>query len=121
MRSVPAAPIYDRCCRWITDSFDRAGTNVHMSARLHRAFVSAGLPPPTMRMQAVIGDAVSAAEWLRAMAELAIVLAPTMEQQGVATAVEIGSDTLADRVAQDVAAAAGIVIGRAEVGAWTRV
>jgi len=41
VRSVPAAPTYDRCCRWITDTFDRAGTNINMSARLHRAFVIA--------------------------------------------------------------------------------
>jgi SAM-dependent methyltransferase len=121
VRSVPAAPTYDRCCRWIIDTFDRAGTNINMSTRLHRAFVSAGLPPPAMRMQAVIGDAVSAAEWLRAMAELAIALAATMEQQGVATAAEIGGDTLVDRVVQEVAAAGGIVIGRAEIGAWSRV
>jgi 2-polyprenyl-3-methyl-5-hydroxy-6-metoxy-1,4-benzoquinol methylase len=121
VRSVPAAPVYDRCCQWITEAFDRAGTSTNMSAKLHGAFVSAGLPPPTMRMRVAIGDAASAADWLRAVAELAIVLAPTMEQQGVATAAEIGSDTLADRVEQAVAAGGGIVIGRAEIGAWTRV
>jgi hypothetical protein len=55
------------------------------------------------------------------MAELAIVLVPTMEQQGVTTGAEVGSDTLADRVIQDVAAGGGIVIGRAEVGAWSHV
>ncbi len=121
VRSEPPAPTYDRCCRWIIDSFDRSGTGTNMSARLHRAFIGAGLLPPAMRMQTVIGDAVSAAEWLRAAAELAIVLAPTMEQHGVATAAEIGSDTLADRVVQEVAAGGGIVIGRAEIGAWARV
>jgi hypothetical protein len=52
---------------------------------------------------------------------LAILLVPTMEQQGVATAAEIGSDTLADRMIQEVAAMSGIVIGRAEIGAWVRV
>ena len=92
-----------------------------MSTAMHRAFLSAGLPSPTMRMQAVIGDAISAREWLRLVAELAIVLAPTMEQQGVATQAEIGSDTLIDRVIQDVAAHRSIVIGRAEIGAWVRV
>ena len=78
MRSNPIAPTYDRCGRWIIECFDRVGTSTNMSAKLHRAFLSAGLAPPTMRMQAVIGDAISAAEWLRAVAELTIVLAPTM-------------------------------------------
>ena len=97
------------------------GTNINMSDRLHRAFVDAGLPPPTMRMQAVIGDAVSAAEWLRALAELAIVVAPTMEEQGVATTSEVGIDTLSDRMVQEVAAGGGIVVGRSEIGAWVRI
>jgi SAM-dependent methyltransferase len=120
VRSIPAAPTYDRCCRWIIDTFDRAGTNINMSARLHRAFLDAGLPPPTMRLRAIIGDAVSAVEWLRGMAELATVLAPAMGERGVATAAEIGVDTLSDRLVQEVAAGGGIVVGRADVGAWVR-
>ncbi len=85
VRSDPVAPVYDRCCAWITDTFAAVGTNSNMSGKLRHAFLGAGLPPPTMQMQAVIGDAVSAAEWLRAVAELAIVLAPTMERQGIAS------------------------------------
>jgi len=48
-------------------------------------------------------------------------LAPTMERHGVATSAEIGSDTLADRIVQEVAAGGGIVVGRAEIGAWVRI
>jgi ubiquinone/menaquinone biosynthesis C-methylase UbiE len=121
VRSDPVAPTYEQCCRWIIDSFERAGTSMNMSGKLHRAFLSADLPPPTMRMQAVIGDATSAAEWLRVMAETAIVLAPTMEQQGVAMQADVGPDTLMERVIQDVAANHSVVIGRAEIGAWVRV
>jgi ubiquinone/menaquinone biosynthesis C-methylase UbiE len=120
VRSEPVAPTYDRCCRWITETFDRVGTSTNMSAKLHHAFVGAGLPRPTMLMRAIIGDAKSAADWLHAVAELTIVLAPTMEQQGVATTAEIGSDTLASRVIQEVATGGGIVTGRAEIGAWVR-
>jgi 2-polyprenyl-3-methyl-5-hydroxy-6-metoxy-1,4-benzoquinol methylase len=121
VRSDPVAPTYDRCCRWISQAFDRANTSAHMSAKLHRAFVTAGLPSPTMRMQTVIGDAHSAEAWLRSVADLAIVLASAMERQGVATSAEIGSDTLADRIVQEVADGGGIVVGRAEIGAWVRV
>jgi hypothetical protein len=121
VRSEPVVPTYDRCCRWVIEAFARAGTTTNMSARLHRAFVSAGLGPPTMRMHTHIGDAVGAAEWLRVAADLAIVLAPTIEQHGIATAAEIGGDTLAERLIQEVRAGGGIVVGRAEVGAWARV
>ena len=121
LRSDPAAPAYDRCCRWIVETFERVGTSTNMSARLRQAFVNAGLGAPTMRLQAVIGDSVSAAEWLHAVAELAIVLAPAIEQQGVATAAEIGAETLADRIIQDVAGNRSTIVGRAEIGAWARV
>jgi ubiquinone/menaquinone biosynthesis C-methylase UbiE len=119
VRSVPVAPTYDRCCRWIVETFERAGTGTNMSARLHRAFLDAGFPPPTMRMQTMIGDAFSVVEWLRAVADLAIALLPTMEQHGVATSADLGGDTLADRIVQEVAAGGGIVIGRSEIGAWS--
>ena len=122
VRSEPVAPLYDRCCRWIIDTYDRAGTSLtNMSARLHRAFLDAGLPSPTMRLQTMMGDAVSAREWLRAMADIAIVALPAMEQHGVATSGDVGSATIADRLVQEIASGGGIVIGRAEIGAWSRV
>jgi hypothetical protein len=119
-RSYPAAPAYDSCMRWIVETFDRVGTNTNMGAKLHRAFIDAGLPSPTMRLQALIGDAATASEFLRAMAELAIVLAPTAEQQGVASLAEIGCDTLVERIIREVTENRSMVIGRAEIGAWAR-
>jgi hypothetical protein len=119
--SDPVAPTYDRCCRWIVETFERAGTSTNMRARLHRAFLDAGLPPPSMRMQTMIGDSSSAAEWLRAVADLAIALIPAMEQHHVATSADLDGDSLADRLVQEVAAGGGIVVGRSEIGAWSRV
>ncbi len=121
VRSDPLAPAYDLCCRWVVETFDRVGTSTNMGSRLHRAFLDAGLSSPTMRLQAVIGDAVSVAEWLRAVAELAIVLAPAIEQCGLASLTDIGCETLVDRVIEDVSRHQSIVIGRAEVGAWCKV
>jgi ubiquinone/menaquinone biosynthesis C-methylase UbiE len=119
-RSYPAAPAYDACIRWIIETFSRVGTDTNMGAKLHRAFLDAGLPSPTMRMQALIGDAATSSEFLRSMAELAIVLAPTIEEQGVASIAEIGCDTLAERIVRDVTTNRSMVIGRAEIGAWVR-
>lgn len=121
LRSEPPAPTYDRCCRWIVDTFERAKTGTNTSTRMRRDFVAAGLGTPAMRLQAVIGDAVSAEDWLRAVAELAIVLAPAMAQHGVATANEIRADTLADRIIREVADNNSTIVGRAEIGAWVRV
>jgi ubiquinone/menaquinone biosynthesis C-methylase UbiE len=65
VRSDPAAPVYDQCQQWVVDVFERVGTSTNMAGKLRRAFVDAGLGPPTMRMRAVIGDAETAGEWLR--------------------------------------------------------
>ena len=119
-RSDPVAPLYDRCCRWMIETFERVGTSTNMSKKLHQAFLAAGLPPPTMRMEAVIGDATSAAEWLRAVADLIVVIAPSIEQQGVARLADVDCGSLADRLIQEVSQHHSLVVGRAEIGAWVR-
>jgi len=122
VRSEPPSPSYDRCCRWIIDIFDRAGAGItNTGARMHRAFLAVGLPAPIMRMRMIIGDAVSASEWLRAMADIAIVMLPAMERHGVATSSDIDCDTIAKQLIQEVASSGSVVIGRADVGAWSQV
>jgi SAM-dependent methyltransferase len=121
VRSDPTASIYDCCSRWIVETFDRVGTSTNMSSKLRSAFLAAGLPAPTMRMEVVIGDAITAEEWLRAVAELTIVLAPAIERQGLASMAEIGCDTLIERLLEDAAASRSLIVGRAEIGAWVTV
>jgi hypothetical protein len=48
-------------------------------------------------------------------------MVPAMEKHGVVSAAEVGIDTAADRIRSEVAAANSVVIGRAEVTAWTRI
>ncbi len=46
-------------------------------------------------------------------------LLPAMERLGVATAAEVGFETLSERICSEIAAARGAIVGRSEVGAWT--
>jgi hypothetical protein len=64
---------------------------------------------------------VGAADWLQMFAELVGVLLPEMEHLGVATATEVGIDTLANRLCAEVEAVGGVIVGRSEIGAWSRV
>jgi 2-polyprenyl-3-methyl-5-hydroxy-6-metoxy-1,4-benzoquinol methylase len=123
VRSTPSAPLYDLCCRRIVDVFDRVGTSTNMAAKLHRVFVAGGLPPPAMRMEALIGSPNGAAGWITAVAELTITLLPTMQRLGMVAAddPEMDPATLAERMHREVAALDSIVVGRAETGAWSRV
>jgi hypothetical protein len=65
------ATTHDRCIEWVLETFRLLGTETRMGIKLHSAFVAAGLPPPTVRLQAIIGG--------------------------------------------------GVVVGRSEIGAWSRV
>jgi SAM-dependent methyltransferase len=120
-RSFPPAPTYDRCCRWIVETYRRLGAEPRMGVRLHAAFVAAGLPAPSMRLEAIIAGGADDPERLNLFPEIARSLLPAMERLGVATAAEIGVETLAERVRSEVAAGGGVVVGRSEIGAWSRV
>ena len=121
-RSIPPAPTFDRCCRWISETFRLSGApDLGLGARLHRAFVDAGLPAPSMRMQTFIGGGAECMDWLQACADLVGSLVPAMEQSGVATAAEVDAPTLTERLRREVSAGGGMIIGRSEIGVWSRV
>jgi len=119
-RSTPPAPTYDRCVAWIRDTFRLAGTDSDMASKLYTAFISACLSAPTMRMQTFIGGGAACSDFLQAVADLIGILVPTMERQGITTAAEADVATLAERLTVEVIDNRSVVVGRSEVGAWTR-
>lgn len=119
-RSIPPVPIYESCCRWIQQTFARAGTATNMAGRLYRTLVGAGLSDPTMRMQAFIGGGAQCANYLQAVADLVGSMLPSMVQQGVASAAEVDYATLAARMQQEAISRECLIIGRSEIGAWGR-
>jgi SAM-dependent methyltransferase len=119
MRSYPPTPTYDTICEWIDETFRRTGMEARMGVKLYSTFLAAGLPAPTMRLQALIGGA-KASDVVRFEADLAITLAAAMEKTGVATADELGADSLIQRIGQEMSANQSVIVGRAEIGAWTR-
>jgi 2-polyprenyl-3-methyl-5-hydroxy-6-metoxy-1,4-benzoquinol methylase len=121
VRSCPPSPTYDCCCRWFVEIFRLLGTETRMGVKMHAAFVAAGLPVPSMSLEAIIGGADAASAWLEALAELIGVMLPEMERLGVTTPGEVGMDTLAGRLVSEVAVGGGVVVGRSEVGAWSYV
>lgn len=121
VRSFPAAPTYDRCCKWIIAAGNLGGSNWNMADKLYGVFRSARLSTPTMRMKTFINGGTEVGEWLRAVAELADTLLPAMEKFGLATATEVDVATLAERMTQEVAQSDSVIFGRSEIGAWSRV
>ena len=118
-RSSPPAPTYNRCCRWFVQSLRAAGHSTQMGARLHDAYVAAGFPEPTLRLESVVGAGTGASPCLALVGDLMPIMLPTMERQGIATAAEVGLDTLSARLRAE-AVAGSVIFGRSEVGAWAR-
>lgn len=97
----PDTPLMNRLIRWILDVFAHSGAHLDMGIGLYRAFVETGLPPPTMHLESPIGAAKTWAGY-RYMATIFESLLPLLEKYDLATAEEVGVNTLAARIRREV-------------------
>jgi len=122
-RSFPPIPSYDRCCRWIGETLRLLGADTRIGIKLHSIFVAAGLPPPSMRIESLIGAVTAGtdSDRLHLMADVARTLLPEIERLGVATTADVDVENLVARMQDELAPGGSVIIGRSEIGAWTRV
>jgi len=120
-RSFPPVLTYDRCCHWVVAALRLSGADPQMGIKLHATFVAAGLPAPSMRLESVIAGGTNISDYVHLKTDVACSLAPEMERLGIATAGEVDIETLAERVLAEVTANSGVIVGRSEIGAWSRV
>jgi hypothetical protein len=120
VRSFPPSPTYERCCRWIRETLRLMTVETRMGIKLHAAFLAAGLPAPTLRLEAAVAGPSRAADRVQLLASQVETMIPEMERLGVATAREIGLATLARRMEGEIHAVSSVIVGRSEVGAWCR-
>ncbi|RKU38519.1 hypothetical protein C6496_06870 [Candidatus Poribacteria bacterium] len=99
----PDTPLINQLIAWILDVFEHSGAHLDMGIGLYRAFVDAGLPPPTMHLESPIGAAKAWAGY-RYMVTIFQSLLPLLEKYRLATAEQVGLDTLAARLRQEVLA-----------------
>ncbi|HEY6088733.1 MAG TPA: methyltransferase domain-containing protein [Gemmatimonadaceae bacterium] len=119
--SSPPAPTYDRCCRWVIETLRRHGTETQMGIKLHSTFVAAGLPAPRMRLEALLGGGANGSDCTSLVAQLVGTLLPEMERLGVATAADVGLETLAERMSKEAFVNSSVILGHWQIGAWCRV
>lgn len=118
--SVPDVPRFRQCRSWILDTFERAGFEVDMGGKLFATFLAAGLPAPRMIAagRAEGGPQSPAYEYV---AQTLCSLLPAMERAGVATAAEVGIDTLAERLRTEAVAHNACIVLPPFIAAWTRI
>jgi hypothetical protein len=95
------------------------GTRIQLGAELYPAFLAAGLPGPSLRMDILIGGG-GEFQGYELLAGAIQSLLPVMEQLGITTAAEVSFPTLAERMRDEVIGGKGVAISPALIGAWSR-
>ena len=117
--SMPVAPLFERSMTWIKQTLSGTGARIQMGLELYPVFVAAGLPGPSMRIDAVIGGGPQC-PLFEVVAELIQSLLPAMEKLKIASAAEVGISTLAQRMRDEVVALKGVVVSGGFIGSWSR-
>lgn len=118
-RSFPVAPLYERSLTWIKQTLKDTGAQIYLGLELYSVFLAAGLPGPSMRMDALIGGGPQCPVY-EIVAELIQSLLPAMEKMKIASAAEVGISTLVQRMRDEVVALKGVVLSAGFIGAWSR-
>lgn len=118
-RSLPIAPTFERHVGWIKQALSATGARTQLGLELYSVFLAAGLPGPSMRMDALIGGGPDAVAY-ELVTEVTKSLLPVMEKFKIATAAEIDLSSLAERLRDEVVASKGVVLSPALIGAWAR-
>ena len=118
-RSLPAAPLFERSMTRIKQTLSATGARTQLGLELYPVFLAAGLPGPSMRIDTLIGGGPQCPMY-EIVAELIQSLLPAVEKLKIASAAEVGSSTLAQRMRDEVVALKGVVLSAGFVGAWSR-
>ena len=113
------------CALWaaaadrIVQTFARAGLDHWTGLKLARIYRGAGLPAPQTLQGARVESGPDSAVYAY-VEQVTRTLLPLMERTGLATAAEVGLDTLAARLREEVVAADATVVPPPLIGAWAR-
>ncbi len=116
--SAPHVPSWQRCCHLVVEGLTAGGADTEMGAKLPAVYATAGLTPPKLAMETVIGAGAGSAEQVHFTTDVLVTLLPELERLGQVAPGEIDPATVAERVLADIAARGSVFVGRSEIGAW---
>lgn len=117
--SEPACQVYETMIQRIKQTFARIGTDPRIGHRLAQMFQAAGLPAPQMILHARVEHGPDSPIY-DLVAQTTRVMLPLMQRTGVATAEEVGLETLAERMRAEVVALDATLVTPPWIGGWTR-
>jgi SAM-dependent methyltransferase len=119
MVAFPPTPLWAEALGWIGAALERAGVETEMGFKLRGAFAEAGLAEPKMELNAPVGGGPGwgghefAAETVRT-------LLPLLERFGIVSTEEVGIETLAERLREEMVASGGVGKPPEMVSAWAQ-
>jgi ubiquinone/menaquinone biosynthesis C-methylase UbiE len=114
--AVPPMPLLDRCIAWITETYRRVGAEPNMGSKLYATFRSADLTPRLSGATRIESGPNSIVYPFAAQTLFSLL--PAMERLGIASAAEVGIDTLAERLRAEAIAGDHCIMMPRLVGAW---
>jgi ubiquinone/menaquinone biosynthesis C-methylase UbiE len=117
--SEPVCPVYETALQRIKQTFTRVGAEARAGQRLAQIFQEAGLPAPQMILHARVERGPDSPIYTL-VAQLTRVMLPLMQRTGVATAEEVGVETLDERMRAEAVALDATLVYPALIGAWAR-
>ena len=103
----------------IKQTLTATGARTELGLELYQVYLAAGLPGPSMRMDALIGGGPDCLAY-DLVADVVSSLLPVMEKLKIATAAEVDISSLAQRLRDEVVATKGVVLSPALIGSWSR-
>lgn len=115
----PPSPLFQKVLTWMGEVFRRGGSDPQIGMKLLEIFTEAGLPEPELRCEANIS---SARVWTGYDQLVGVTrsLLPIIVKSGLATADEVGIETLGQRLRAEIAGKGGVARGPDVISAWTR-
>jgi SAM-dependent methyltransferase len=115
----PSVPLWNTVGRWWWEANKRSGTDGQLGLKLHGVFVEAGLPAPQLLLDVCVDGGADSPyyEWIASSTRSGL---PALERLGIATAEEVGIETLAERLREETVGRAALLWVTSLVGAWAR-
>ena len=117
-KTVPPTPLLEEAHDWLVEGFAGAGIEREMGPKLYATFMAAGLPPPRMTVNGLIGGAESVSPAL--VANVVRKLMPQKEGSSISRPDDLHADTLEERMRAELAKNGGVVMAPLLIGAWVK-
>jgi SAM-dependent methyltransferase len=117
--AIPDMPLLNRCIEWIVETYRKVGVEPNMGSTLYATLRAAGLDPRLTGTTRIESGPDSVAYEFTAGALKTLM--PAIELHGIATASEVGPDTIARRLRETAIAGDHCILMPRLIGAWATV